>query len=71
MTGRIVSVGSYDGMIGFELSEDVLAYLMTRYSRSLSAQMAILKRLDGASLTQQRRVTIPLVKRTLAQVEGD
>ncbi len=59
------------GLLGFELSEDVLAYLMTRYARSLSTQMAILKRLDGASLTQQRRVTIPLVKRTLAQVEGD
>ncbi len=53
-------------LLGFDLPEDVIVYLMRHYARDLSAQMAILQQLDGASLTQQRRVTIPLVKKTLA-----
>lgn len=54
-------------LLGFDLPEDVIGYLMRHYARDLSAQMAILQQLDGASLTQQRRVTIPLVKKTLAR----
>ncbi len=57
-------------MIGIELAEDVISYLMTHHTRSLAAQMAILRRLDGASLSQQRKVTIPLVKQAL-QEPGD
>lgn len=52
---------------GIELSEDVISYLMTRYARNLSVQMEILRRLDGASLSQQRKVTIPLVKQALLE----
>ena len=55
------------GLLGFELSQDVISYLMRHHARNLSAQMQILKRLDGASLAQQRKVTIPLVKKALAQ----
>lgn len=54
-------------LLGLELSADVLAYLLTHHSRSLRAQMAILKLLDGASLSRQRRVTIPLIKQALAE----
>lgn len=59
------------GMLGFDLSDEVIAYLLTHYTRDLSAQISILQRLDGASLSQQRRVTIPLVKKTLSQAETD
>lgn len=55
------------GLLGFELPDEVTAYLTSRYARDLSAQMRILQRLDAASLTQQRRITIPLVKQALAQ----
>jgi len=55
------------GLLGFELSDEVTAYLTTRYARDLAAQMRILQRLDDASLTQQRRITIPLVKQALAE----
>jgi len=53
------------GLLGFELSDEVIAYLMTHYARNLASQMSILQRLDGISLSQQRRVTIPLVKQAL------
>ncbi len=53
-------------LLGIELSDDVLGYLLTHHARDLRAQMAILERLDGASLSRQRRVTIPLIKQTLA-----
>jgi len=52
-------------LLGFELSGEVISYLMNRYPRDLSAQMAILRHLDGASLSQQRRITIPLVRQAL------
>jgi DnaA family protein len=52
---------------GIELSNDVISYLMTHHSRNLSAQMEILQQLDGASLSQQRKVTIPLVKQAMTE----
>ena len=57
-------------LIGIELAEDVISYLMTHHARNLATQMAILRRLDGASLSQQRRVTIPLIKQALLE-SGD
>ena len=54
-------------LLGFELSGEVISYLMTRHPRDLSAQMAILRHLDGASLRQQRRITIPLVRQALRE----
>ena len=54
-------------LIGIELAEDVISYLMTHHARNLATQMAILRRLDGASLSQQRKVTIPLIKQALLE----
>lgn len=54
-------------LLGFELGDDVINYLMSRYARDLSAQMAILRHLDGASLSEQRRITIPLVRQALGE----
>jgi DnaA family protein len=54
-------------LIGIELAEDVISYLMTHHVRNLATQMAILQRLDGASLSQQRKVTIPLIKQALLE----
>ena len=54
-------------LLGFELSDEVLNYLMNHHVRDLGAQIAILQRLDGVSLSQQRRVTIPLVKQALSE----
>ena len=55
------------GLLGFELSNEVVSYLMTRRARNLSEQIGLLHRLDGISLSQQRRVTIPLVRQVLSE----
>jgi len=57
-------------LLGIELSDEVLSYLMTHHARDLSEQMDILSRLDGLSLLEQRRVTIPLVKQALSEPAG-
>jgi DnaA family protein len=57
-------------MLGIELSDEVISYLMTHHARNLSEQIDILQRLDGLSLSQQRRVTIPLVKQALREQQS-
>ncbi|MCG8434096.1 MAG: DnaA/Hda family protein [Gammaproteobacteria bacterium] len=52
-------------LLGIELSAEVLSYLLTHHSRNLASQMAILQTLDGVSLSQKRKVTIPLIKQAL------
>ena len=48
---------------GIELSDDVGEFLLRRYSREMSDLTALLNALDKASLTEQRRLTIPFVKK--------
>jgi DnaA family protein len=57
-------------LLGIELSEEVIGYLLTHYSRQLSEQIDILRVLDNASLSAQKRITIPLIKKTLANYYG-
>lgn len=47
---------------GFELSDDVAAYLVTRSERSMNTLFEVLQRLDQHSLETQRKVTLPLLK---------
>ncbi len=54
-------------LLGIELSAEVIAYLMTHHPRDLSAQMSILRQLDQASLSHQRKITIPLIKTALSE----
>lgn len=54
-------------LLGINLSDEVISYLMNHHARDLGEQIGILRRLDGISLSQQRRVTIPLVKQALAE----
>ena len=55
-------------LLGLVLSPEVLSYLFTHYSRRLSDQMVILQSLDRASLRQQKKITIPLIKQALADI---
>ena len=50
---------------GLRLSEDVVRYLLTRVSRDQKALLDTLSRLDHASLTQKRGITVPFVKQVL------
>ncbi len=53
------------GLLGIDLSKEVIAYLLVHYSRQLSAQIEILRTLDRASLSAQKKITIPLIKQAL------
>lgn len=50
---------------GYELSQAVLDYWLTRGPRDLGALLIDLDTLDKASLAHQQRVTIPLLKQVL------
>jgi DnaA-homolog protein len=52
---------------GIFLSDDVMDYLLTRFARDLKHLMTLLDRLDGYALEQQRAVTVPLLKKMLAE----
>ena len=56
------------GLLGIELSDEVISFLMTRQARDLAQQVASLQHLDGVSLSQQRKITIPLVKQALREL---
>ncbi|HEX6929731.1 MAG TPA: DnaA regulatory inactivator Hda [Gammaproteobacteria bacterium] len=47
---------------GMELPEETGRYLLTRVSRDMRDLAALLDRLDQASLTQKRRLTVPFVR---------
>lgn len=55
---------------GFDLADDVLAWLFARYSRDLGVLIALLDRLDTHSLAEQRRITIPFVRGLIEAVES-
>jgi len=55
---------------GILLSDDVMDYLLTRFARDLSHLMALLDRLDGFALAEHRSVTVPLLKKMLAEQES-
>lgn len=51
---------------GIELPSAVAEFILLRAQRSLASLMQILDQLDQSSLQQKRKLTIPLVKSTLA-----
>ena len=50
------------GARGLTLGDDVLDYVLKRFSRDLGSLMALLERLDRHALRTQRALTIPLLK---------
>ena len=55
---------------GLELSEAAGQYLLTRVSRDMAGLCRWLETLDEASLAAQRKLTIPLIRETLAEHAG-
>ncbi|MBQ0782397.1 MAG: DnaA regulatory inactivator Hda, partial [Thalassolituus oleivorans] len=47
---------------GLNLTDDVARYILTRGPRDSQALFDLLERLDQASLTAQRKLTIPFIK---------
>ena len=53
---------------GIVLADEVMDYMLSRFSRDLGSLAQLLERLDGFALRTQRAVTIPLLK-TMLQTE--
>lgn len=51
---------------GLELPDDVAAFMIQRLGRSMRELMLSLNELDKASITYQRRLTIPFIKKILS-----
>jgi DnaA-homolog protein len=52
---------------GIFLSDEVMAYLLTRFARDLGHLMHLLDRLDEFALSKARHVTVPLLRQMLAE----
>ncbi len=59
----------YCAQAGFEVSDEVLAYLLSRHSRDLPSLRRVLRALDRWSLAERRPVTVPLARAVLAALE--
>ena len=53
---------------GLRLSDDIVAYLLTRLPRDLGSLQTVLEAIDRQSLIRQRALTLPLVKEALADL---
>ncbi len=53
-------------LLGLDLPQDVVNYLLSHFSRKLSDQIQLLHRLDHAAMSQQRRLTIPFIRENLS-----
>ena len=50
---------------GIFLSDEVMDFMLTRFSRDLGSLMELLELLDGYALQTKRAITIPLIKSML------
>ena len=50
---------------GVFLSDEVMDFMLRRFSRDLSSLMELLKQLDGYALQTKRAITVPLIKAML------
>lgn len=50
---------------GIFLSDEVMDFILARFSRDLNSLMQLLQQLDGYSLATKRAITVPLVKNML------
>ncbi len=55
---------------GFDLPDEVASYLLRRSPRDLASLFGLLNQLDKASLTAQRRLTVPFVRQCLKNQKG-
>lgn len=63
--GKAAAIAMRAKIRGFELTDDVAKYLVHHASRNMSDLCIMLERLDRASLTAQRKVTIPFIKQEM------
>jgi DnaA-homolog protein len=59
------ALAAHAAVRGIELPDETLQYLQHRFARDMSSLAALLDRIDVASLEEQRRVTLPFIRRVL------
>lgn len=52
---------------GLHLSDEVVSYMLRRFSRDLGSLMALLAHVDGYAMRTQRALTVPLLKAMLEE----
>ena len=52
---------------GIVLSDEVISHLLLHFDRDMAHLMALLDRLDGYALAEKRHITIPLLRKMLAE----
>lgn len=62
---KITVLQTHADQLGLSLSQEVAEYLLKRSPRDMASLFALLNKLDMASLTEQRRLTIPFVRQYL------
>lgn len=50
---------------GFELSDQVLQFIMTYYRRDTASLFSLLERIDNVSLAERRKITVPFIRSLL------
>ncbi len=50
-----------------QISDDVIDYLLKRFPRDIASLKQLIDQLDKTSMTEQRRITIPLVRQVMAE----
>jgi DnaA family protein len=58
------------GRRGFEMPDELMDYLLNHLERDLGNLMNLLDRLDRFALVSQRRMSLPLLRRMLAEESG-
>lgn len=56
---------------GIDLSDDVVAYILSRQTRAFSALLAVLEQIDKQSLVEKKRITIPFVRHVFDQINAE
>jgi DnaA family protein len=63
--GRAKILQHRAAQLGLVMEDDVVRFVLSRAARDLSELMQILNQLDQASLSQQRKLTLPFVKQIM------
>ncbi len=53
---------------GVFLGDEVMDFMLTRFSRDLGSLMQLLEQLDGYALQTKRAITVPLLKSVLEDI---
>lgn len=55
--------------MGLRLTDELVAFILSRFSRNLSSQLELLQALDAYALAQKRPITIPLLRDMMENME--